>query len=122
MFQLREDHASAFKDASLANFEDRGVRHLRKVLPDATAPYSDDQLRRRIRECIDRAAKYGLTTERQIMYFADSTFIADEHFDTAPDGMRARDVLLDRELAGDEKALLTLAAARGMANNRARVV
>ena len=115
MLQLREDHESAFREAAMTHFEDRGIAHVRSVLGEQTAPFTDGQLRDRIKDCVARAAHYGLTTERQIMYFVDSTFVAGEHFDSAPGGDDAREVLTDPKLAGDDKGMLTLNAAQGMA-------
>jgi hypothetical protein len=85
MFQLRDEHLNALASVSRDNFVERGVSHLRVSLPDYSAPYTDDQLRERIRECVGRAGGYGLTSERQVMAFVDTTYIKGRNFDQDPE-------------------------------------
>ncbi len=120
MFQLRDEHTTAFSEASYRSFQARAIQHLRRFLPKQTAPFSDDQLGRRIDECTDRAARYGLTGERQVMHFVDSTYLAGDHFDTALEGASARTVLFDRDLQPDTKAEMTLIAAREIAGRKSK--
>jgi hypothetical protein len=108
LFQLRAEHIRALEDAAREDFEDRGVRHLRAFLPAEAAPYSDDQLRERVRACVARAKAYGLHSEQQVMSFVDATYLAGEHFDTSPGGERARLFLDAAGLDPDAKALLML--------------
>jgi len=104
MFQLRDGHLCAFNSAAMDNFEQRGVRHLRRRLPRATSAFSDEELRLRVRDGIRRARPYGLTTERQVMCFVDTGFLIGEDFDTRPDSYWARAILDKRDMAADHRA------------------
>jgi hypothetical protein len=94
----------AFEGLSLDNFVERGLLHLREYLPNQTKACSDDQLRQRIRSCVERARPYGLTSERQVMVFTDSTFLLGEYFDTDQRRRWPSVLLNNRNLAGDSKA------------------
>jgi hypothetical protein len=102
----------AFQKVAQDNFEGRAVQHLRTTQSAATAPYSDDQLRQRVHGCVSRAGKYGLTTERQVMSFVDATYLAGEHFDTAPECAWAPTVLNSQGTAGDARATLLVSFAQ----------
>ena len=115
MFQIRDDHEQAFERTAQENFEGRAILHLRANFAAQTAGCSDEALRGRVRDCIDRAGKYGLTTERQVMSFVTATYVAGEHFDTAPEHPWAFPILRDSEFSSDQKArlLVTFAHLRG---------
>jgi hypothetical protein len=118
LFQLREDHIRALESVAEDNFADRGVQHLRRILPEATASETDDQLRERVFECVGRAGKYGLATEQQVMSFADATYLAGEHFDTDPACTWAPDILMSSKLSRDDKAVWVLASASASVNGK----
>ncbi len=96
----------AFQGVAKDNFEERGVGHLRRCLPEATAAYSDAQLKQHIDRCIGRAGRYGLTTERQVMGFVDATYLAGEHFDADPACGWAPRLLESDKMPGDDRASL----------------
>ena len=110
MFQIREEHVSAFQKVAVDNFEERAVRHLRTDLAEHTAGCSDGDLRARVRECIPRAAAYDLNTERQVIFFVDTTYLAGVGFDTDPACPWAQRLLSSR-LSADEKASSLMATA-----------
>lgn len=110
MFKIQETHLKAFQASRLSRFERRATGRLRALFPDHTAPMSDEELGQRVRDGLDRASAYGLTTERHVMSFLATTFLAGERFDTEPNGW-ARSILNGRGLEADDKADLLLIAA-----------
>jgi hypothetical protein len=118
MFELREDHLTAFRNTAAANFEDRAVAHLRKELPDQTAGLTDDDLRRRIRSSMNRGRQYGLTSERQLMRFVDADFLLGDSFEVDPQQSWSAAILRDPDYSADERSALLLAAAEGVAAHR----
>lgn len=111
MIQLNESQMRAFCGVAIENFVERGLRHLRSCLPDRTLAYSDDQLRQRLRNCLDRAQHYSLFTERQVIAFTDVTFLLGEFFDTDRRFPWPAALLQSPNVDGDAKArsLLSLA-------------
>jgi hypothetical protein len=114
MFELREGHLDGFRRVAAANFEDRGLAHVRTYLGPQSAPFSDDEIRERIRASIARGAQYGLASERQIIRFVDTTYLLGENFDTDPAQSWTLEILRDGELSADERSALLLTVAEGM--------
>jgi hypothetical protein len=98
----------AFERVALDNFEERGVRHFREQMPVDAARYTDAELRERVRRSVARCRAYGLTTERQIMCFADAGLLIGENFDTDRDHPWAPYILQNREVAPEERASAVL--------------
>ena len=109
--RLRKEQTEAFRQRALADFEDRGLRHLRRDLGGPAAPFGDADLRRRIREGIARAGRYGLTSEQQVMCFVDVSVLLGEHFDTDAEQAWAAEVLRSTQLLPADKANVLLATA-----------
>lgn len=84
-------------------FRERVRVHLRRDLAKETEEISDPDLLRRIDAAIDSARRYGVTAERDVMLFANLTFILTPKFEDAPDLRWAKKILLDKELGGDVK-------------------
>ena len=112
LFQLSGAHVSAFQEVATTSFTERALEHLRAVLTEAAAPFTDEQVRQQVRNCMSRGAEYDLTTEQQIMHFVDATFLAGEDFELAPEFEYVREVLTDSDLDADSKATFALAAAQ----------
>jgi hypothetical protein len=110
MFKIQEAHLKAFEASRLSRFERRATGRLRALFPDQTSQMSDEALGQRVRDGLDRASAYGLTTERHVMAFLATTFLAGERFDTEPNDW-ARSILTGRGLKGEDKADLLLIAA-----------
>jgi hypothetical protein len=119
MFQLRDDHITAFQEAAVDSFAERGARHLRETLPAETQRFSDDELRQRVRECIPRATRYGFRSEQEIMMFADATYLAGERFDSDPSCAWAPRLLHNPQLKPFDKARLLVVFAYDEAGRRA---
>lgn len=104
MFRIRSEQIEALHADQVRRFEDAAIGHLRLHLATQTRGQTDDQLRRRVRECIPRAERYGLTSEQEIVCFLDATFLLSEGFDSDPETSWARELLEDEELEPSEKA------------------
>jgi hypothetical protein len=107
VFQLRDEHVRALASVSLENFEIRGAAFLRELLANQTA--SDAELRARIRNSIPRAAEYRLTSERQVIAFAATTYLVGNRFDT--EAPWAAHLLGQGEMDPDMKAQWLLSTA-----------
>ena len=112
------EQEDAFRRDKPARFEANAVRHLRAHLSGPTAAYTDDDLRRRARECVPRARAYGLTSERHIICFVDATYLLDERFDTDPEHDWAGKLLRSDKFAPGHKASVLLATAGNVYNGR----
>jgi hypothetical protein len=77
-------------------------------MPVDAGRYSDEELRERIRRSVTRCKGYGLTTEQQIMCFADTGLLIGENFDTDPNHPWAPYILQNREVAPEERATAVL--------------
>jgi hypothetical protein len=108
MLQISESQMQGFQNASLESFVQRGLTHFRKRLPDDAARYSDEELKARIRRAIGRCKLYGLTTEQQIMSFADTGLLIGENFDTDPEHPWAQHILRKENVAPEDKASVVL--------------
>jgi len=103
MFEMSAAHVSAFQQMVSSIFEERIIRHLRENLHRYTEMFSDDELRLRIRVCVQAGRRYNLSTERQSTCFIDTSFILGPDFERDPDFPEARQILQCDDTA-DERA------------------
>jgi len=122
MLKLRGQHLDAFRRGAFSNFQRRALNHLREYVPEPTKSLTDDQLLQRIDECIPRANRYDLATERQVMAFVDTTYWLEEHFDTDPNHDWSQMVLRSPRFEPDEKAVALAAIARSVYEARRSAV
>lgn len=118
MLKIRKEQTEVFRQHAMADFEARAIQHLRRDLSEQTAPFSDDDLRRRVHESIPRAGEYGLTTQKQIMCFVDVSFLLGERFDTDPQYAWSGELLRSTKLSPGDKANLLLATACSVYQDR----
>lgn len=111
MLKIREEQLEPFSSEAMTYFETRAVAHLRRDLVKQTGAFSDDDLRTRVRQCISRAAQYGLTTEKQVMCFVDVTYLLGPNFDSDPRQRWANELLRSSKVASADKGNLLLATA-----------
>jgi hypothetical protein len=104
MLEIRKEQAEAYHHVMVEDFVQRGLKHVRKHLAGESRECSDDEVRRRIREGIPRAAQYGLASEQQVIFYVDTSFLLGEHFDRDPQYPWAAEILRSTKLTGDEKA------------------
>jgi len=108
MWKIRQEQVDALSRGVMEGFERRAVGHCRRVLTQQVRPYTDAQLRERVRACLPRAAPYGLTTEYEVLCFVDTSFLLGEWFDRDPVHAWALQVLQDSKLTPEERADLLL--------------
>ena len=108
---------AAFQKQAMEDFETRAVRHLRRNLPKPTAKWSDDDLRRRVRECIPRAKEYDLVSEQQVICFVDTSYLLGENFDKDSKYDWSPELLKSTELSPRDKAHRLRAAACNIYKN-----
>ncbi len=111
MMRIRPEQMEAFDRLSLEAFLDRGAAHLRKEFPKEMAEASDANLRIQVRRGIDRAAKYGLTSQYEVICFVDAEVLLGEDFDGDPKHEWAKELLDDPSLSPEDKADHLLAEA-----------
>ena len=118
MFQLRDQHAAAFRDSAIDRFQARMVRHCRQYVGPFVAKETDEAICNRVRESIPRARDYGLGTEQQVARFVDTTYLLGVDFDKSPRYVPLRDVLVSEYFDADERSYIVLRAAWQIASGR----
>ena len=116
--KLRPEQIDVFRKQAAVSFESRALKHLRRDLAHQTAPFGDQQLRERVRDCAARATAYGLVNERQIMCFVDVSFLLGSDFDTNVQHAWTQKVLQDRKFSATDRANLLLATACSVFGNK----
>jgi hypothetical protein len=111
MFQIRENQAEAFRGKALADFEARALRHFRRDLGRVVQALPDTHLLERLRGCVQRAARYDLTTEKEVICFTDVSLLLGADFDTDHRRPWSREILQSRTLRPGDRANLLLATA-----------
>ena len=102
--------------------EDFGYRvlvHVRHELPDECC----SPMKRSawwVHECVNRAKKYGLTNEYEIVCFVDATLLLGEGFDTDPVNSWARRLLEDSGSTPPERGNELLRRATEIRDTRTR--
>ncbi len=81
---IRADQMAAFDEAARERFRHRLCLYLRKELPRETEPYSEEALYLHVKDCEQRAGRFGIVTELGITQFACLTF-EDLRFDEDED-------------------------------------
>ncbi len=81
--------------AAAKDFEDRMVVHLNKFFPEQCEALGEPGTREEIRNGIDRAARYGIETERDVCKYIDLMFAFGRDFDTNPELPWAARILND---------------------------
>jgi hypothetical protein len=91
LFVLRQKHVEALATAASEAFEDRIVAYLCTLGPEAAA-HSEERMRVRVRDGIGEAAKYGITSERDVGLYLHllMTLAPAEHGGRLPDWARTR--------------------------------
>lgn len=84
MLRIRAEQMEALDRTAQAIFHTRLLKFLRQEMPEQTAEFSDDDLRKRIAESERRAATYGIISNAGVAQFACLTFL-DAAFDEVPE-------------------------------------
>ena len=100
LFQIRREQIEALAAASIEQFQDNIVDHLRHVWPDETGALADDELFAWVRYGVERGRPYGIETEYDVARFIDLMFLFDAEFDANESLPWAAEILRDASLDG----------------------
>jgi|SRR6266850_4918821 len=103
MLKLRKEHLDAFEAQAISLFANRVVAHVKSVWPDESAELEDSVLRSLVQTAIHRAGMLGLSSEYDIVRFADLCFILAADFETNPLSIWTRGILVDKTLSPTAK-------------------
>jgi hypothetical protein len=85
MFTIRKEQMEALADAGIADFEDRMMEHLFECpLSERCRAMGEAALRGLIRYGLQRAASYGIVTERGVSVYVDVMVAFGRDFDVDP--------------------------------------
>ncbi|HOA94157.1 MAG TPA: hypothetical protein PK072_11915 [Quisquiliibacterium sp.] len=84
MLTITEAQIRAMRAATRAAFAGRAVAHLRRRFPARTAPVEDARLRAFVDLGIDRARRYGIVGEADVLRYLEYMLIYGARFDTDP--------------------------------------
>lgn len=81
---IRPEQYEEFEIAARKPFEDKLVTHLTKFFPAVSKKLGSAGIRKAVADGIERAARYGLRTERQACKYLDLMFTLGPRFDKDP--------------------------------------
>ena len=108
---IRQEQMSAFAEGATSDFENRMVVHLNKCFPAECETLREPGVRKTIRHGIDRAAKYGIKSERDVCKYIDFMMVYGRDFDTREDLPWASRILNDQVLRNSTARMDSLFAA-----------
>jgi hypothetical protein len=100
---IRQEQMEALSKYRLKQFEDRMVAHLRATFADKVKDTPDEALRAFIRIGVDKAEKYGVLVEIDIMQFIEFMMKWGRDFDLDPARDQAQKILTNPNLDGHVK-------------------
>ncbi len=121
MLVLTEAELSTLAESRFAGFVRRAAAHLRIVLPDETKSLSDDLLDTFVRQAVDRAADYGVVSERDVYLFCELRLIFGLRFPAEPKTPWAEPILGERGVLPETRCQLLFAAANWQMSNSSMV-
>jgi hypothetical protein len=95
---IRKEQMSALAGNAAADFENRMVVHLKKCFPAECEKLQEQRVRETIRYGMDRAAQYGVKTERDVCKYIDVMMVFGRDFDQRADLPWAAQILNDMVL------------------------
>ncbi len=98
MLQIRAAQIIAFDEERRLRTLDQVRRHLRTHFAENVLQLDEDQLTAEIRQCVQRAATYGIISDRDIVRFAGLCAIFSWDFEMVPENAWMREVLEDAAL------------------------
>jgi hypothetical protein len=72
--QITHEQLGKMRLARLAGFRSRLRHHLERTFPTQCARLGPGVLERNLQECVDRAARFGIGSERGIAKFVETTY------------------------------------------------
>jgi hypothetical protein len=108
---VRQPQMEAFSGAAIRDFESRMVAHLRRAYPKECEELGDAKTREAIRLGINRAADYGVKSERGVSRYVDTMFEFGRDFDRDPACSWAGRILRDAGIPDEADRTRQLRAA-----------
>jgi hypothetical protein len=81
MLKIRQNQLDRFREELSTGYENAVLAHLEKCFPAKLDSMGEPRARDLIRLGIDRARRYGFTTQRLVCKFIDLLFVLDVNFD-----------------------------------------
>jgi hypothetical protein len=103
MLVIRKEQMDTLGEQMRQRYEDRLVVYLNQVFPDRCAQMGEPALRKEIRYGMASAAKYNITTERDVAKYIELMFRHGRDFDTSPDTPWAQPILTDPSSTADNR-------------------
>ena len=101
--KIRDEQLEAFTEARVASFEQYMYDHLRKWIPGECAELGEEGVRQRVRDGVERAARYDVLGQRDMARFIDLMFVLGPRFDRDSRHRWAGDILADKTLTPTKK-------------------
>lgn len=99
MLKLRQEHLKAFDAQAVSLFSSRAMAHVKAVWPAECAELGERAVAEMVRNSIQRAAAFGLSSEHDVVRYVDLSFILAGDFDTHPLATWTKPILADRKVA-----------------------
>jgi hypothetical protein len=84
MLEIRNEQFEVFEHAALRRFEDEMAKYGKELSPKLCGILGDGQLRKAIRQAMNRAGQYGFTNRGPIRLYVELMFFCGSDFDTDP--------------------------------------
>lgn len=114
---IRPEQMAALAGAAESNFQNRLGEHLRQFFPEQYGNLDEAGLQEVVRQSIERARAYGITSERDICKYADLMSAFGRDFDTNTATAWASSILNDQSL-GDPGAKVNRLAQQALGQAR----
>jgi hypothetical protein len=97
MLKIRREQEAAMDEVAVRNFENRAIEHIRGAFPKhCSFLKGEEQQREVVRYGFERAKRYDLTTEENVLLFIDLMFLLGRSFDTDVQLPWASEILNDQ--------------------------
>ena len=98
MLTIREPQMAALAEDLVRRFEDRAVEHVRRYFPQQCEAVGESATRYYVTDGIQRARRYGLESEYDLLRFLNLIFGFGSDFDSRPEHTWMVDFLKDQDL------------------------
>lgn len=103
MLTIRREQFQAFEQASRERFVDRGAQHVETALPARYRELGREQVRESVRQAMQKADRYGITQEYDVLRLLNCMYVLGFDFDTDRRYPWASETLLDTRLKSGPK-------------------
>jgi hypothetical protein len=108
MLIIRQEQMDEFIRTAAKSFEDWMVAHLTEFFPGECRVLGYPEVRATIRYGIEKAERYGITTEREVCKYIDLMYALGQDFDSNPDLPWVQEILQDETLPDPEERMVRL--------------